>query len=44
MLHLSPIIVLNTLISINKIVENLTILDAMKVLRLVQKAVKELEN
>ena len=30
--------------SINKIVENLTILDAMKVLRLVQKAVKELEN
>ncbi|EPI15268.1 PRD domain protein [Enterococcus faecium SD1C-2] len=30
--------------SINKIVENLTILDAMKVLRLVQKAVKELEK
>lgn len=30
--------------SINKIVENLTILDANKVLRLVQKAVKELEK
>lgn len=30
--------------SINKIVENLTILDATKVLRLVQKAVKELEK
>jgi transcriptional regulatory protein LevR len=45
MLHLSPIIVLNTLISrLTRSLENLTILDAMKVLRLVQKAVKELEK